>query len=316
MTTRLFSFLFVTSMTSVLCSCGGLPSNAPIDDRTSARNAESRNKQKQAPAEEPAVADKSGFYTVKKGDTLLRISQQFNQSWRDLSDWNSLNNANDIKVGQVLRLTPPEGAVVSSVQIDPAIEVRSLALPGAVAVVVPSMPSAPAVSPQPAVNAKSEPLGNKIIYSEKAMSELGRPELAIPVRALDLPPKPAGSASANGVRFSWPAEGKIISAFDQTRKGIDIAGEAGQAIVAAGEGTVLYAKNMRGYGNLIIVDHSDGLVSAYAHNKTILVKEGQNVAKGQRIAEMGNSDSDIVKLHFEIRQLGKPVDPVGLLPGR
>ncbi|MEY3265514.1 MAG: Lipoprotein NlpD [Pseudomonadota bacterium] len=303
-------------MTSVLCSCGGLPSNAPIDDRTSARNAESRNKQKQAPAEEPAVADKSGFYTVKKGDTLLRISQQFNQSWRDLSDWNSLNNANDIKVGQVLRLTPPEGAVVSSVQIDPAIEVRSLALPGAVAVVVPSTPSAPAVSPQPAVNAKSEPLGNKIIYSEKAMSELGRPELAIPVRALDLPPKPAGSASANGVRFSWPAEGKIISAFDQTRKGIDIAGEAGQAIVAAGEGTVLYAKNMRGYGNLIIVDHSDGLVSAYAHNKTILVKEGQNVAKGQRIAEMGNSDSDIVKLHFEIRQLGKPVDPVGLLPGR
>ena len=303
-------------MTSVLCSCGGLPSNAPIDDRTSARNAESRNKQKQAPAEEPAVADKSGFYTVKKGDTLLRISQQFNQSWRDLSDWNSLNNANDIKVGQVLRLTPPEGAVVSSVQIDPAIEVRSLALPGAVAVVVPSMPSAPAVSPQPAVNTKSEPLGNKIIYSEKAMSELGRPELAIPVRALDLPPKPAGSASANGVRFSWPAEGKIISAFDQTRKGIDIAGEAGQAIVAAGEGMVLYAKNMRGYGNLIIVDHSDGLVSAYAHNKTILVKEGQNVAKGQRIAEMGNSDSDIVKLHFEIRQLGKPVDPVGLLPGR
>jgi lipoprotein NlpD len=293
-----------------------LPSNAPIDDRTSARNTESHNKQKQAPAEEPAVADKSGFYTVKKGDTLLRISQQFNQSWRDLSDWNSLNNANDIKVGQVLRLTPPEGAVVSSVQIDPAIEVRSLALPGAVAVVVPSTPSAPAVSPQPAVNAKSEPLGNKIIYSEKAMSELGRPELAIPVRALDLPPKPAGSASANGVRFSWPAEGKIISAFDQTRKGIDIAGEAGQAIVAAGEGTVLYAKNMRGYGNLIIVDHSDGLVSAYAHNKTILVKEGQNVAKGQRIAEMGNSDSDIVKLHFEIRQLGKPVDPVGLLPGR
>ena len=303
-------------MTSVLCACGGLPSNAPIDDRTSARNAESRNKQKQAPADEPAVADKSGFYTVKKGDTLLRISQQFNQSWRDLADWNSLNNANDIKVGQVLRLTPPEGAVVSSVQIDPAIEVRSLALPGAVAVVVPSMPSAPAVSPQPAVNAKSEPLGNKIIYSEKAMSELGRPELAVPVRALDLPPKPAMSASANSVRVSWPAEGKIISAFDQTRKGIDIAGEAGQAIVAAGEGTVLYAKNMRGYGNLIIVDHSDGLVSAYAHNKTILVKEGQNVAKGQRIAEMGNSDSDIVKLHFEIRQLGKPVDPVGLLPGR
>ena len=184
-----------------------------------------------------------GFYIVKKGDTLLGISQQFNQSWRDLADWNKLNGAIDIMVGQVLLLTPPE--------------------------------------------------------------------MSVPIV-----PEQAVSAPVNDVRFSWPAEGKIISAFDQTRKGIDIAGEAGQAIVAAGEGTVLYAKNMRGYGNLIIVDHSDGLVSAYAHNKTILVKEGQNVAKGQRIAEMGNSDSDIVKLHFEIRQLGKPVDPVGLLPGR
>jgi lipoprotein NlpD len=79
---------------------------------------------------------------------------------------------------------------------------------------------------------------------------------------------------------------------------------------------VLYAKNMRGYGNLVILDHNDGLVTAYAHNKTILVKEGQTVTRGQKIAEMGNSDTDAVKLHFEVRQMGKPVDPVGMLPGR
>ncbi len=91
----------------------------------------------------------------------------------------------------------------------------------------------------------------------------------------------------------------------------------GQQVMAAGAGTVLYAgSGMRGYGNLVIVKHSNNLLSAYAHNRTILVKEGQTVTKGQRIAEMGNSDTDAVKLHFEIRQQGKPVDPSKFLPPR
>jgi lipoprotein NlpD len=108
----------------------------------------------------------------------------------------------------------------------------------------------------------------------------------------------------------------VIRSFDTSRKGIDIAGQPGQPIVSVGEGTVLYANNMRGFGNLVIIDHRDGLVSAYGHNKSILVKEGQTVTKGQRIAEMGDTDAESVRLHFEIRQLGKAVDPMGYLPSR
>ena len=108
----------------------------------------------------------------------------------------------------------------------------------------------------------------------------------------------------------------MIKNFEANKKGIDISGQAGQSVVAVGDGTVLYANNMRGYGNLVIIDHADGIVSAYAHNKSLIVKEGQSVTKGQQIAEMGNTDSDNVKLHFEMRQLGKPVDPASLLPAR
>jgi hypothetical protein len=122
--------------------------------------------------------------------------------------------------------------------------------------------------------------------------------------------------TAAAARFSWPTDGKIISTFDPIRKGIDIAGQLGQPILAAGDGIVLYAKYMRGYGNLVILDHKDGLVTASAHNNNILVKEGQTVTRGQKIAEMGNSDTDAVKLHFEVRDMGKPVDPLGMLPVR
>ena len=126
----------------------------------------------------------------------------------------------------------------------------------------------------------------------------------------------AAPPAAEGLEWMWPAEGRVIATFDGNRKGIDIAGKMGQPIMAAGSGTVLYASSVRGYGNLVIVKHTNNLLSAYAHNKTILVKEGQSVSKGQKIAEMGNSDSDAVKLHFEIRQQGKPVDPSKFLPSR
>ena len=129
-------------------------------------------------------------------------------------------------------------------------------------------------------------------------------------------PSDNGHAVDDGIGWMWPADGRVIGTFTNGRKGIDIAGKMGQPVLAAGAGTVLYASSVRGYGNLVIVKHSSNLLSAYAHNKTILVKEGQAVSKGQRIAEMGNSDTDSVKLHFEIRQQGKPVDPSKFLPAR
>ncbi|HEV7855554.1 MAG TPA: peptidoglycan DD-metalloendopeptidase family protein, partial [Herminiimonas sp.] len=127
----------------------------------------------------------------------------------------------------------------------------------------------------------------------------------------------AASPDEDSVSWTWPAEGKIVASFDDGKKGIDISGKLGQPVLAAGAGKVMYAgSGIRGYGNLVIVKHTNNLLSAYAHNKTILVKEGQNVSKGQKIAEMGDSDADAVKLHFEIRQQGKPVDPSKFLPSR
>lgn len=289
-----------------LHGCADMPSNAPIDDRTATREKAARAvaKKAQEPAAPVAPADLPGYYTVKKGDTLSRIAQQFSQAPRDLADWNQLSNPNDIKVGQQLRVAPPEDSQVASVPVDTGMEMRALDGPAAA--------EAPAQS-QPVRTLggiKTTPLGNKVAYTDQTWSDLQRAE---PARPLDSRKPVEGSATA---RFIWPAEGKLIRGFDAARKGIDIAGQAGQPVMAAGDGTVLYANNMRGYGNLVIVDHRDGVVSAYAHNKTILVKEGQTVSKGQRIAEMGDTDAESVRLHFEIRQLGKPVDPMSFLPNR
>jgi lipoprotein NlpD len=118
--------------------------------------------------------------------------------------------------------------------------------------------------------------------------------------------------------WQWPAPGKVIEGFDETRnKGIDIAGNDGDPVLAAADGEVVYVgAALRGYGNLVIVKHSEEFISAYAHNKQILVKQGQAVKRGQRIAEIGRSDADRTKLHFEIRRQGKPVDPLKYLPAR
>ena len=133
-------------------------------------------------------------------------------------------------------------------------------------------------------------------------------------------PVPAAPAvpAVPAVRLVWPVQGPVIGKFDGSRnKGIDIAGQAGTPVVAAEAGKVVYAgSELRGYGNLVIVKHNDQLLTAYAHNRKILVKEGQQVSRGQKIAEMGNTDSETVKLHFEIRKQGKPVDPAGYLPKR
>ena len=131
-------------------------------------------------------------------------------------------------------------------------------------------------------------------------------------------PAPAATSSDDGMAFSWPHSGQVITGFDETKnKGLDFAGKAGDPVLAAADGKVVYAgSGLRGYGNLVILKHNNTYLTAYAHNQTLLVKEEQAVVKGQRIAEMGNSDADRVKLHFEIRKQGKPVDPSKYLPSR
>lgn len=291
------------------------------------------------PRPAPIKPDGNGYYTVKKGDTLFRIALDIGQSYRDIITWNNLANPNDIKVDQVLRVLPPEpvaaasGAQTASVVSAPVIEVKPLPAPTAVPV-TPATPIA-SVVPASSVLHKSTPRGDKRPYSEAALVELQKPDAPIVVASVAASaPVPASKPEAakpaevkpaetpavveeESVSWMWPADGKIVASFDDSKKGIDIAGKNGQQVVAAGAGKVMYAgSGIRGYGNLVIVKHTSNLLSAYAHNKTILVKEGQIVNKGQKIAEMGSSDADAVKLHFEIRQQGKPVDPSKFLPNR
>lgn len=273
-----------------------------------------------------AAAEAKGMYTVRRGDTLYRIALEFGQNYRDLVAWNNLANPNDIKVGQVLRIAPLEAGTPNGVQVasipSSGVEVKPI---GAAS----SATAGPAPS---AAMTKTGPKGEKRPYSETALAELQKPDAEGGAASTSPPapapivkaapaapekPAPAQTGDDDALAWIWPAEGRIAAAFDESKKGIDIAGRSGQPVVAAAAGKVMYAgSGIRGYGNLVIIKHTNNLLSAYAHNKTILVKEGQTVARGQKIAEMGNSDTDSVKLHFEIRQQGKPVDPMRFLPGR
>jgi lipoprotein NlpD len=184
---------------------------------------------------------------------------------------------------------------------------------------------------------KTEPRAIKLPYSEQALAQLqqvgpGAPPVAAAPEARPVPtaappaapaavPRPdAGRVpeiDGDDLGWIWPTAGKVVTGFSESAnlKGIDIAGKSGQPVVASAAGKVVYAgSGLRGYGKLIIVKHNSTFLSAYAHNREITVKEGQQVAKGQKIAEMGDTDSDQVKLHFEIRRLGKPVDPAKFLP--
>jgi lipoprotein NlpD len=222
-------------------------------------------------------AGKPGYYTVRPGDTVYRIALETGQSPRDLQAWNKLTNPNLIEVGQVLRVVPPAAMATASVPAAPA------------AAAVTTTP----VSPGSVV---SRPLDSK---------------------AAALPPAPP-SAGADNVTFLWPSQGEVIANFDEAKnKGISIAGRIGDPVVAAADGRVVYAgAGLRGYGNLIILKHNNTYLTAYAHNQALLVREDQAVRQGQKIAEMGSSDADRVKLHFEVRRQGKPVDPLGFLPKR
>ncbi|HTH44348.1 MAG TPA: peptidoglycan DD-metalloendopeptidase family protein [Oxalicibacterium sp.] len=292
----------IVVLAGMLTACASTHNAAPVAERRISA----------APVK--TAAESSGYYTVKKGDTLYRIALDFGQSYRELVAWNNLADPNDIKVDQVLRVAPPDasskraasGAQIGAVATSSGVETRSLSAP-----------------PPANVPTKNGPHGEKRPYSDSTLAELQKPDngIAPPTRPASAVEPTADKADSNAaedaVAWTWPAEGKVVASFDEGRKGIDIAGKSGQPVLAAGAGKVMYAgSGIRGYGNLVIVKHTGSLLSAYAHNKTILVKEGQNVTKGQKIAEMGDSDADSVKLHFEIRQQGKPVDPTKFLPSR
>ncbi|MEX5747238.1 peptidoglycan DD-metalloendopeptidase family protein [Massilia sp. X63] len=293
----------LTLALGLLAGCNSLTRQAPVVERNALPNVE-RPRPGPARAEEPKQ-DEKGMYTVRRGDTLLRIALDFGQNYRDIVAWNNLRDPDDIKVGQTLRVAPERGERSANVQTQPV-----------------PMPPSPTPPRKTAPRADKQPYNDNVAGTQPdapARNEPVRPAApASPAPSAPAPAVVAASDDDNRLSWMWPAEGRIVATFDEGRnKGIDIAGRPGQQVVAAGAGKVMYAgSGIRGYGNLVIVKHNNSLLSAYAHNRKIVVKEGDNVAKGQMIAEMGDSDADSVKLHFEIRQQGKPVDPSRFLPGR
>lgn len=244
-------------------------------------------------------------YTVRQGDTLFSIGKAHGIDYRDLAAWNGIDPAS-IKVGQQLQLTPP-GGVATAPMKPPAGAVEARPLEGGVGV--------PSTDP----NLKTQPLAQRVPYSDDAYARMAKVQ---PAAKPDAKPEPTPEAKpeaprGNGeVDWAWPTTGKVIGNFnDGANKGVVIAGKMGQPVQASAAGRVIFSgTGIRGLGKLVVIRHNANYLSVYAHNNNLLVKEGQNVTKGQKIAEMGNSDADQVKLHFEIRLQGKPVDPVKLLP--
>lgn len=279
---------FAVLLLVVLGACSS-QKPAPVVDRSGAPG----SARPSAVADRPATAPrevKDGVYTVQRSDTLYSIAMAFGVDVRELARWNGLPDASVLRIGQTLRVTPPSEAAVATVTpVTPggSTEVRPLPAPGGAVVAAPLPPSTTTSAPT-------------------------TPESA-PAAKPDASLTPAPS-----MQWLWPTAGKVIDGFDAPRnKGIDIGGSEGEPVKAAADGEVVHVGSaLRGYGNLVIIRHPGDFVTAYGHNRKILVSQGQQVKRGQQIAELGRTDSDRPKLHFEIRHQGKPLDPVKYLPPR
>jgi len=342
----------------VAAGCGSVSTQAPVDDRrpqAAARPPVAPATQSAQSATAPtAPAVPAGHHVVKRGDTLYSIALEHGASYRDVAQWNQLDDPTKLSIGQVLRVTSPEAA--EGVQIGAARASGPLvarALDGA------------GVAPQATAEGgtKTSPKALRLPYSDQNLALLRQGEAAVSAATAAATsaastasaatttaaaganavgastaattaaaasaagsaakPEPAMTAAierdpdAASIEFVWPAKGTLLAGFSEpNNKGLDIGGKAGDPVVAAAAGQVLYTgTGIRGFGRLIVIRHEGGFSSVYAHNRQILVKEGQSVARGQRIAELGDSDADRPKLHFEIRKSGKPVDPMRYLPG-
>jgi lipoprotein NlpD len=273
--TRAAGSLVVAAIALAGCASQGEPGAAPVVDRTG-RAAATPPPPAPAPTAKAAAASAAaapvvtaGEYVVKRGDTLYSIALEHGLDYRELAQWNSLDDPTRIKSGQVLRVRPPEsrGVTVGRLGGSSRIEARPLDAP--------APPAAKAIATVPAAAPPAGPL-----------------------------------------KFVWPAKGKVIAAFEQTRgKGVDIDGRVGDPIVASARGKVTYVgSGIRGLGKMLIIQHSDEYLTVYAHTSQILVKEQQVVERGQKIAEIGTSDAERPMLHFQIRKLGRPLDPRQFLP--
>jgi len=277
---NMHGYMIAAAFSLALAACH-TPPPAPVEDRSARQYRLSED----------------GLYRVRKGDTLYSIAFNFGLDWKDVARWNGVSRPYTIWPGQELRLVAPAapqaaqtGITTRAMGKSPTATTRPAENPPAPA----SAPASPAPDATPPVQARADP-------------------------PPDIPPKTAGPLQ-DPDSWLWPTPGPVISTFsagDPARKGIDIGGVEGQNIVAAATGDVVYSgSGLIGFGELIIIKHSDSKLTAYAHNRRRLVQEGERVAAGSQIAEMGQNDKEITMLHFELRVDGKPVDPLKYLPTR
>ena len=286
----------LTALTVASCAVRNGP--APVVDRSPPARAGAASAP--APAT-PAARPSEGLYTVKKGDTLYSIALEHGADYRDVAQWNGLDDPTKLNIGQQLQVKPPPGS--SGVQVGTAkgagrLESRPL----------------DQLLPQGANDGgpKTAPKAQRLPYSRENVASIAKD----PAKAREEARPREEVKQSDAVQFIWPAKGKVIAGFAEPRsKGIDIDGKIGDPIVAAAPGWVTYiGTGIPGLGKLIVIKHDNGFITVYAHNKDIMVKEQQTVVRGQKIAELGSTDSERPKLHFQIRKGSAPVDPMRYLP--
>lgn len=306
--TPFFRLAASAAVLSLVAGCATQHHRAPVEDRGRSSSSASAPSVP-APKPPPGVenAGKPGYYTVVKGDTLIRIALESGQNHKDIAAWNNIENPNLIEVGQVLRVIPPAADASTVLPAAKPITAPKVEARGLDSKSTPASAASGAAKATAASGAASSPSTAQASAAAAASgASTGASEASREASGADEP------------AWIWPSNGPVIGAFEEgKRKGVAIGGKEGDPVVAAGDGRVVYAgSGLRGYGNLVIIKHSGDYLTAYAHNKTLLVKEDQVVRKGQKIAEMGSTDADKVQLHFEIRKQGKPIDPAKQLPSR
>ena len=332
--------LLIACLFALLASCSNNPPAPVIDRMPDSRPKPPVNKpasNKPLPTNSAIKDWRPDSHVVKKGDTLFGIGLEYGVDYKEIAAANNIAPPYPIKIGQVIDLISFKTKTAPVVDASKTAADKTEAGSKEDGVVITPMKTEPAVvADKPVISDKpiissvtpvlSEPKAIREPYSLAAMSRstptattkptASKPTESKPIETKPAETKPADTATGDeAIAWAWPTQGKISANFNEaSNKGIDIAGETGQAIKAASAGKVIYSgSDLRGYGKLVIVKHNKTYLSVYAHNSKIVVKEGQNVAAGQKIAEMGNTDSNSTKLHFEIRRLGKSVDPAKYL---
>ena len=282
---------------AVTAGCATQHKPAPVVDGRIPRQAAPKPLATPVAVTPKSVAD---YYSVKRGDTLYSIAQEHGVDQRDVMQWNGLDDPTRLRVGQQLRVRPPL-AVATAPGVAP------------VAVVEPQGSAAPQVgSARILGRVESRPLDTLPPLPPRVSA---KPELARMEAPARVELEKSGAPNATS-QFIWPVKGKVLAEFaEPRRKGIDIDGKPGDPIVASAPGHVTYiGSGIPGMGKLVVLKHDNGFITVYAHNRDILVKEQQSVARGQKIAELGSTDAERPKLHFQIRKGAAAVDPLLYLP--